>query len=290
MAVGLGLAAVQSASAFQMDFSSIPSTTGANKQGGFLQFTGATSSSAASVTFLNAGNLNTTAPGYQFKISAVNGGNLNGSAVGDVGKLGGTFTVTHYSATTNAAPNTAFWDPVTKLKPKNVVVTETVTVTGTGSLTIKDHAGLFLTGSATLDNLTDTFTAKASNSSTPTLSALTYTSTGFTGNGPVSQGGYQLNVTGMTYSGTEADLISLAAGDRPGPLGHGRAQLGYTWQIPPVGGSLLALTKLNAGIHKETFSGSIQSDAHPIPDGGVTLALLGAALSGVALVRRGKAA
>lgn len=282
--LGGALAVVQSASAFQINFASIAAATGANKSGGQLQFCGATASTAATVSFLNAGSANPTAPGYQFLISSVDGGNGVGSAAGDVGKVSGSFAVTQYSATTNAAANNTAWWDTAHTKPKKVVVTESITVSGAGTLTIKDHNGNLLSGTATLNNLTDTFTANAS--SAGVLSSIAYTSTGVTGSGAPTTSGYQLNITGITYSGTEQDLISLASGDRPGPLGNGRAQLIYTWQTPPVGGSLLALTKLGAGIHKENFTGNISSDAHKIPDGGMTLVILGMSISGVALLRR----
>jgi len=202
--------------------------------------------------------------GYQFSINASS--SLGADSVGDLGKLAGTFTVASFGATTNIT------------SPGHVSVTETIGLTGSGTLTIKDHNGVNLTGTVTLDNLTDTYNGTGVPGGP--VSGIHFTSNGFTGSGATGNGGVILNITGISYAGTEADLLEFVNDDT------NRGQLAYAWQIPPVSSlDLKDLTKVGAGTHSQTFSGSLQVQA-AAPDGGLTVALLGAALSGVALLKR----
>jgi hypothetical protein len=125
---------------------------------------------------------------------------------------------------------------------------QTAPVTGSGTVTINDGS-LDLTGTVVWDEI----------------------STFGTG-GTINVNGI-LNLTSITYSGLQSDLIALAA--------SGVATDTITFQFVP-GKTLTQLKGATTPI-VTSFSGSIDT---PVPDGGLTIALLGFALVGVEGLRR----
>jgi len=121
-------------------------------------------------------------------------------------------------------------------------------VTGTGTFVIHDGSGFDLT--ATLE--------WKSIAQVGTLNGLNF-------NG-------QVNLTGISYLGTNADLVALAA------AGSGVNTL--TFQFA----SFIPLSRLRNGPGpiENTFSGTVAS----VPDGGTTVMLLGAALGVIGIARR----
>lgn len=122
---------------------------------------------------------------------------------------------------------------------------ETASVTGSGILTISDGS-FSLTGTLVWDDITTVGTGSTLNI-----------------NG-------MLNVTGVTYAGSQVDLQTLAAS---GGLSD---TVDFTFN-PAKPLTTLADTSL-----KTTFSGSIAT----VPDGAVTVELLGGALLAIGAVRR----
>jgi len=80
-----------------------------------------------------------------------------------------------------------------------------------------------------------------------------------------------LNLTGITYSGANADLVALKNAGSAGDV--------LTFQFIPA----QTLTFLKANAAQTSFSGTIHTN---VPDGGLTLSLLGFALVGIEGVRR----
>jgi hypothetical protein len=154
-----------------------------------------------------------------------------GDAVGDFGRMDGTFTI---GAITTVGS------------------VQTASVTGVGILTIHDGLGSDLKASLVWD-------------------AIQTSGAG----GTINVNGV-LNLSGIAYAGTELDLIAL----RDAQAGSGSDVV--TFQFRP-GKSLTALTA-NGKINSTSFSGTLQ--ATPVPDGGLTLSLLGVALMGVEGLRR----
>lgn len=124
----------------------------------------------------------------------------------------------------------------------------TASVTGTGTFVIHDGFGNNLTGSLTWLDITQIGTS-----------------------GTLNIGG-ALNLTGITYSGINPDLVALKH------AGSASNTLDFTFN-PAV--SLLQLR--NGAQHNTSFSGTVTALT---PDGGTSVALLGIALAGVAGVRR----
>ena len=81
-----------------------------------------------------------------------------------------------------------------------------------------------------------------------------------------------VNLTGITYAGTNPDLVALRN------AGSGSNGLSFTFN-PAVS---LQRLRNGPGAHNTSFSGTIST----LPDGGTTVALLGLALVGVGGVRR----
>jgi len=283
--VGFGLvcASLQSASAFEIQFNGLTGTGATQMQ--FVQPTTNTTThvftpGSVSFTTRTTGTV-ATGKNSQWQENSVNGG--PGDSINDYGSVTGSYSVGYgsYSASTTVLSTSG--------ATVKIQVTENIGVSGTGGLKIRDASGVFLTGNAVMSTLTDTYTC-FSNRTTHAISGLTVGSIGFTGNGAPTTSGLNLNVTGIQYAGSQQDLQILANGDKVG--GKGRAQLSFAWT---AGGSTLkslAGMVSNTGATTKTlvFSGDIQSDAHPIPDGGMTITLLGVAFTGIALVRRGKSA
>jgi hypothetical protein len=84
-----------------------------------------------------------------------------------------------------------------------------------------------------------------------------------------------VNLTGVTYSGSNLDLQSLAA------AGSGSNVLSF--QFAPT----VTLDQLanGPGAQKTSFSGSVEYEGPGVPDGGSTLILLGSTLAGIAAIR-----
>jgi hypothetical protein len=141
------------------------------------------------------------------------------------------------------------------------------TMTGPAGGWTFDGAGN-VTGSGTLD----VFDGSAHLTAALTWSKLTV-------NGPGTGGQLNefltANLTGITYSGADPDLIALA-----GP-GFGTETLSWTF---PTGGHFLS--NLASVAQTTSFSGSLETTPPPLPDGGMTVALLGLAFLGVEGLRR----
>jgi hypothetical protein len=82
-----------------------------------------------------------------------------------------------------------------------------------------------------------------------------------------------VNLTGITYTGTNADLVALRN------AGNGANVLSFQF-VPAV---TLAQLRNGPGGHSTSFSGTVAT----LPDGGTTVALLGLALTGLEGLRRG---
>jgi hypothetical protein len=124
----------------------------------------------------------------------------------------------------------------------------TAPVTGTGMFVIHDGFGNNLTASLTWVDITQIGTSGTLNIS-----------------GAV-------NLTGITYSGSNADLVALRN------AGSASNTLDFTFN-PAVSLSQLR----NGAQHNTSFSGTVSANT---PDGGASVALLGIALAGVGGVRR----
>ena len=81
-----------------------------------------------------------------------------------------------------------------------------------------------------------------------------------------------VNLTGISYGGTNADLVALRN------AGNGANVLSFQF-IPAV---TLATLRNGPGSHSTSFSGTVAT----LPDGGTTVALLGLALTGLEGLRR----
>ena len=123
--------------------------------------------------------------------------------------------------------------------------TESAAVTGSGIVTIND-GGFVLTGTLVWDDITTVGTGTTLN---------------ITG---------KLNVTSVTYAGSQVDLQTLAA------AGSLSDTVDFTFNPAKP------LTTLKNTPEHTTFSGSITA----IPDGAMTVQLLGGALLAIAAVRR----
>lgn len=159
--------------------------------------------------------------GWSFKIAASDG---VGDSIGDLGKISGVFLI---SSITSPAPGY-----------------QTANVTGTGTLTIKDHANQLLTG---------------------TLVWNTIYTLGSSG-GLNNLGGF--NITQVTYGGLENDLIALAAGANDQAIAA--LEFGF---VPSR--TLTQLTS-GTGTRLTSFSGDLTAIPPPpsVPDGGATISLL----------------
>ncbi len=109
-----------------------------------------------------------------------------------------------------------------------------------------------------------------------TLSAvLTWVDIAQLGSGAVLNTIGTVNLTGITYGGSNLDLLALAA------AGSGNNVLSF--QFAPT----VSLEELRngPGAHKTSFSGSVDYPIGAVPDVGSTLILLGLAVAGVAAIR-----
>ena len=126
---------------------------------------------------------------------------------------------------------------------------ETGDVSGTGAFVIHDGMGNDLTATLVWTSVAQIGAGNALN---------------FHGN---------VNLTGITYSGTNADLVTLANAHSAIDV----LSFQFTTQI-----DLTTLANHTGGDITNSFSGTIAT----VPDGGTTVALLGVALLGIGGVRR----
>jgi hypothetical protein len=130
---------------------------------------------------------------------------------------------------------------------------ETAPVSGAGTLTIHDGMGFDLTGSLTWNSIASIFTAGSVN--------LTGT----------------VNLTGITYGGTNPDLVELAS-----PPSSGVTVL--TFQFPTTGGATdLISLEASGAVNDSSYSGTIVT---PEPSSLVLLAMGGSMLGGLGLLWR----
>jgi len=263
LAVGLGLLGTEGAGANQLllNFGVV-----GNSQ---LRFTGDTFHLKPSTRAGNAGE--------DFQINQSTG---HGDSVLDLGKLVGTFTIAPFtSAGGYGTGNNKTFYGSGRIETEDFV--ETATVSGTGALTVLGTGGS-LTGVASFDTITLAFRRTYADTSAHAVTTLAGLSNGITSPGaPTSGSGIQLNLTGLSNTSSQQDLIDFAAGN------GGKGGITITWSF-----NNKTLTQLTAGGNQNvSFSGALLNDLPAgVPDGGMTLALLGAALSGVALFRQRKSA
>jgi len=128
---------------------------------------------------------------------------------------------------------------------------QTAAVIGVGQLYVVDHLGNVFQGSLSWDTISSS------------------------GAGNVINFAAVANLSGITYSGTEADLIAL----RDNQPDINVVSLQWTDTIHN-------LSYLVAHGDETSISGSLTLTPRQVPDGGTTVLLLGAALSGLGLLRK----
>ena len=172
----------------------------------------------------------TTSTG-QFKVFA---DDAAGTAIGDYGSLASSgFTVTSLMHQSLGGNN--YFD--------------SGTVAGSGVVTIVDHAGVTFTANVSFNSISETYGPQIKNTGIDGVTA---------------------NLTSITYTGTEADLKTLAK------EGVGSLTIDWTYN----GKGLAGLFAFDSNVN---YKGII---TNAVPDGGMTLVMLGAALSGVVLMKR----
>lgn len=216
---GVALAAIQ-AQAISLDFASLGSGSG-------IKFF------AASDTFQLVNATSGANVGWSFAITASDG---VGDSVGDVGNVSGVFTI---GTITSGPPGF-----------------QSANVTGSGTLTIRDHASQLFQGTLTWNTI------------------YTFNTTG----GLNVEG--NVNLTGITYSGVEQDLIDLNTS--LGSQAIAALQFGFTPQR-----TLTQLTS-GSGTRLTSYAGDLTANAPPppVPDGGATIGLLSLGLFALSAVRR----
>ncbi len=85
----------------------------------------------------------------------------------------------------------------------------------------------------------------------------------------------QVNLTNIMYTGSNPDLVALR------DAGSGANVLTFQF-VPPVS---LEELRNGPGSRSTSFSGSINTATQGVPDGGLTVALLGLSLAGIAGLR-----
>ncbi len=268
LAAGVGILGVQQAQALTLNWASV-----GNAQ---LVFNGKTGAAAANFTFAHS---TTTGAGFDFQINGSTlGANPNTTAnpmssVGDYGLFTGVFTLSNISETPTAAVPQA-----------NGIYFDTATITASvgAQVIIVDKGYNAALGLADASNLSHEFKGDV----TFDTIFLAYTKSTPTGPNPTGltllgdgisstiQNVTGSGVTGGSYSGTQLDLLALASTP---------SSLSGTWSFNQK--SLVTLTKLGAGANKVSAAGNFQTLA-TVPDGGMTLVLLGFALSGMVLMKR----
>ena len=162
--------------------------------------------------------------------------------------LGGTGSATGYRGNISGIYDMG---PVTTVSGP-VPLVETAPVAGTGTFSIFDG----------VDTLTATVAWVEANSLK--TSAISVAALGVAG-----------NLSAISYSGTDPDLLAFAAGiDETAVL---------SFLFPPPGKSLAELT--NPGSEATSYSG-LAGSRTDVPDSGTTLVLLGMGLFGLSMIRR----
>ncbi|HRI13961.1 MAG TPA: VPDSG-CTERM sorting domain-containing protein [Verrucomicrobiota bacterium] len=200
------------------------------------------------------------AKAIQFNISSIPGSEIRFTGSGTLAALsfsaGNNFQIDSVVGGANTAAGyegsfSGSWTmgPVTTVTL--IPLVETAPVSGTGTMTISDGT----------DTLTATVAWVVATSLKTIISVATLGVTG--------------NVTGVSYSGSDPDLLAYAAGLNQ------TAVLSFTF--PPPGKSLAQLVA--PGSNGTTFSGNlVAEDNTVVPDSGTTLILLGLGLCGLAAV------
>jgi hypothetical protein len=150
---------------------------------------------------------------------------------------------------------------------------------GTAATFLGQMTGTFTIGTITTIGTTSTASVSGSGTFvihdgsfdlTATLTWVDITQNGTGGNLNITG---TVNLTGITYGGTNADLVALRN------AGNGANVLSFQF-VPAVD---LATLRNGPGSHSTSFSGTVAT----LPDGGTTVALLGLALTGLEGLRRG---
>lgn len=255
----VGLVAAPCAHAFELDFAAV-----GNAQ---AVFTGATvvshHTNAATMTF-QASTLAGASKGFAFQVNNTIGGEAKGSvgsSIGDYALITGVYSFSHVvDSTGNINANGVH------------VQLGTVTTSMGAQLVIVDKGYNAALGLNAVANKKHEFKADISFDTFTLVYKKTGSNLSFLGDGVTSMQNF--NITGATYTGRQSDLVALATTGAS-------ALFGWNWNTK----TLLQMTALNAGINKVRFKGNINSPAN-VPDGGVTLVLLGFALSGMVLIKR----
>jgi len=275
MAIGVGMLGIQQAQALQINWSSVGNAelvfssakSGANAANAYFSFKHSTQNDASlGWDFQVNGSTQASTPN--------NLGNPD-SAVGDYGLFTGKFTITSLmeTPTSQSAPGVHF---------------ETASVTASvGAQVIivdKGYNGALAGGLNNAANLSHEFKATVTFDTiflaymkiTPTQqnpSGLTFIGDGISSQTPNVTGA---GMTGGDYTGTSLDLKALAS--TPSNLSGGWSFNSKTLQSMTTVHSTVAVTSVSD-------NGNFQTQA-TVPDGGMTLVLLGFALSGVVLMKR----
>ena len=247
VAVGVGSLGVQQAMGLELDWTKIGDAK--------MVFKSAVGATAANFTFQHS---TTTGSGFDFSI--YNSSNTGaGTAIGDLGLFTGTFNITglvENPLNTGANGLHVETATVTASVGAQVIIVDGGYNAGLG-LNAPANANHEFKGTVTFDTIVLLYNKSGS--------SLTYVADGISSSIP--------NITGGTYTGTQADLLALATG--PSNITGG-------WTFN--GQSLKTMTTSGSGLlNPVNSSGGIITT---VPDGGMTLVMLGLGLSGLMLVKR----
>ena len=203
-----------------------------------------------------------SAHALQFDISSIPGSEIIFTGGGPGGTASLSFTAgqnfqidTSHGGSGDAVGLTGSFSGTWTMGPVTTVnlvpLVETAPVSGTGTMSIFDG----------VDTLTATVAWVEASSLKTVISVATLGVTG--------------NVTGVSYSGSNGDLLEFAA------AAGKTAVLAFTF--PPPGQSLAELVE--PGTKSTSFSGNIVANTTTVPDTGTTLILLGLGLGSLAAFR-----
>jgi len=188
----------------------------ANEVGASIQFTGSGSGPTAAATFVFTNSNNGSGPGFD-----VTGSTGVGDSVGLTGTLGGSYSYTLAGITSTPVPGS----------PPETYQYAPVTTTN-GSLTITDFNSISLTGTVTGVDISTLGTG-----------------------GSVNVNGV-INLTGVTYAGTNADLLQLKnEADSNGGTVTISFQFGSTTSLTQLTGATNGAGDEN--VNSTSYSGSI---------------------------------